>query len=193
MSFEQLVIYFGAPALCGLKSANLVSVNTMVYSAEKVSEWNYKLSSMRRRIIPVNRSSNNVLLFIYDEEVLYKTLRGKKAILYLAHKDYPVNQGLYAVLNELLLRLSGQNSFPHEVGIFLGYPLSDVISFEKDAGRSSKYSGMWQVYGNVKESCRRMKIYKQCSLACSKYLNMGMDFSYISKNYKTIYNGGKVV
>ncbi|MCR5764308.1 MAG: DUF3793 family protein [Treponema sp.] len=193
MSFEQMIVYFGAPALCGLKSANLLSVKSNQFSAEKILEWNCRLSSLGKKIIPVIRSSSNVLLFIYDERLLYKALCGKEQILYLMGKKYPIAKGLDALVQELLARMSGQMSFPHEVGLFLGYPLEDVVSFEKDGGRSSKYSGMWQVYGNVEDARRKMMLYRQCSLTCSRYFNMGIEFSYISKNYKAISNGGNIV
>ena len=193
MSFEQVIIYFGAPALCGLKSANLLSVKEQQFSSEKIMQLNSQLSSLGKKIVSVIRPSSNILLFIYDEAMLYKTLCGKAQMLYLMQKNYPVGKGLDAIVQELLFRMSCQMEFPHEVGLFLGYPLEDVISFERDGGRTSKYSGMWQVYGDVEESRRKMQLYRQCSLLCSRYFNMGMEFSYISKNYKTISSGGNIV
>ncbi|MBR1911802.1 MAG: DUF3793 family protein [Treponema sp.] len=186
MSFEQMIVYFGAPALCGLKSANLLSVKSNQFSSEKIIELNGKLASLGKRIVAVSRSSANVLLFIYDKSLLYKALCGKAQMLYLMRKSYPVSKGLDAIVKELLFRMSWQMRFPHEVGLFLGYPLEDVVLFEKDGGRSSKFSGMWQVYGNVEEARRKMMQYRQCSLACSHYFDMGMEFSHITKHYKEI-------
>jgi hypothetical protein len=57
-----------------------------------------------------------------------------------------VEFGLGVCLDYLKSRFSDPGGFPHEVGIFLGYPLEDVISFS--AGKSSPYTchGYWKVY-----------------------------------------------
>ena len=193
MSFEQMVAYFGAPALCGLKSANLMSVKPCQFSSDKIQELNDNLSSLGKKIVSVSRSSSNVLVFIYDESLLYQAVCGRNQMIYLMHKKYPVGRGLNALIQELLLRMSCQVSFPHEVGLFLGYPLEDVISFERDGGHSSKFSGLWQGYGDVDEARKKMMQYRQCSLTCSKCFDMGMGFYYISKNYKIICNGGNFI
>jgi hypothetical protein len=36
--------------------------------------------------------------------------------------------------------------FPHEIGIFLGYPLADVISFMSDVPQKNIACGYWKVY-----------------------------------------------
>mgnify|MGYP002624611857 CR=1 FL=1 len=190
MSFEQTLMYFAAPALCGLKSANLISAKPAASSAQILSQWNKELSPSGKRIVLIRRSKSLNLLFVYDKNILYQTLSGSSQILYLKQKGYPVAKGMDALLAELFHRLACQPSFPHEIGLFLGYPLEDVICFEKDGGRMSKYSGMWQVYGNVEEARRQMQLYRQCSANCRNYLDMGMNIPYISTHYKSIVTGG---
>ena len=38
--------------------------------------------------------------------------------------------------------------FPHEVGLFLGYPPEDVLGFMKSSREGVKCVGCWKVYGD---------------------------------------------
>lgn len=42
----------------------------------------------------------------------------------------------------------GLGSFPHEIGLMLGYPPEDVVGFIQSAGKDAKAQGLWKVYGN---------------------------------------------
>lgn len=49
--------------------------------------------------------------------------------------------------------------FPHEMGIFLGYPLKDVEGFMIHKGKNYLYSGYWKVYHNVEQAKAVFKSY----------------------------------
>lgn len=38
--------------------------------------------------------------------------------------------------------------FPHEIGVFLDYPLADVIGFIEHGGKNCKCCDVWKVYSN---------------------------------------------
>ena len=42
--------------------------------------------------------------------------------------------------------LSGSCAFPHEIGLFLGYPFEDVMGFIENKGENYLCSGCWKVY-----------------------------------------------
>ena len=48
----------------------------------------------------------------------------------LRKEGYPVSDGVEAMLTHLGARLAGAE-FPHEVGLFLGYPAADVEGFRR--------------------------------------------------------------
>ena len=50
---------------------------------------------------------------------------------------------------------AGRASFPHELGLVLGYPVDDVRGFMADGGRGAKVVGRWRCYGNVENARRR--------------------------------------
>ena len=84
-------------------------------------------------------------------------------------------------LDEKLLRLQhrfaeykeGRQPFPHEMGVFLGYPLGDVIGFIKNAGQNCKCVGCWKVYCNECEAERTFARYKKCSEIYRRLWNQG--------------------
>ena len=41
--------------------------------------------------------------------------------------------------------------FPHEIGVFLGYPLDDVKGFIKNEGKKYLMIGYWKVYSDLAE------------------------------------------
>ncbi len=47
--------------------------------------------------------------------------------------------------------LEKREGFPHEIGLFLGYPVDDVEGFIKNGGRNYLYAGYWKVYSHVEE------------------------------------------
>ncbi|HBG66241.1 MAG TPA: DUF3793 domain-containing protein [Treponema sp.] len=188
MGFDQTLLYFGAPALCGLKAANLVSVADELADAngQNILAINEELAQSGRKIVRIKRGGGRTLFFLYDRNMLGLAVSKKNVQRYLAKKNYPVYNGLDAILAELLRRLSSQTDFPHEIGIFLGYPLADVILFEKSKGKGCLYSGLWKVYGNVQESVCKMTLYRNCCVRCSRLFERGMKLTDISRNYNKI-------
>ncbi len=192
MTLEQTVLQCASPALCGIKSACLFSLSKKNPQKEisQIHKWNRELSSCGKTFVIIPRKEKPVLVFIYDKALIELTLNSKDALSYLKEKNYPVTKGSKALIAELIKRLYASNSedFPHEIGLFLGYPLKDVIAFEKDNGKESKYTGAWQVYGNVQEACQTMQLYKECRDSCFKLLEKGMNITNITLNWLTLKN-----
>ena len=78
-------------------------------------------------------------------------------------------------INRLAQRIRESDSFPHEVGVFLDYPLEDVIGFIENAGANYKLCGCHKVYGDEVKAARTFSNYAKCrNFLCGK-LNMGND------------------
>ena len=185
MSFEEAVIQCGAPALCGIKPSCLFSIRKEVYDAckSKVKEWHSAFAGEGKYIVALPRRNAQVLFFVYDKNLLERQCGDWRIRQYLKEKSYPVESGFYAMLSELLHRLAGENGFPHEVGVFLGYPLEDVVQFEKTAGGNYRYAGFWKVYGDVHAARKRMEQYRTCSAGCRELLKRGLSVPLAAKKY----------
>lgn len=186
MGFDETIIHCASPALCGIKPASLFSMNEETFSAgkEKIHEWQPYFSKQRKYFVSLKKNDGRILFFVYDAFLLKKLLSDARNAAYLEAKGYPVQRGFQALLAELLHRLAGCGDFPHEVGLFLGYPLEDVIGFETQQATGSAYSGFWKVYGDVESARRTMNLYKSCSALCMKWLNSGLTVPLTAEKYQ---------
>lgn len=66
-------------------------------------------------------------------------------------------------LSEKLMLLKSSKDFPHEIGLFLGYPYEDVKGFIDNKGECSKCIGCWKVYGDVSRAEDTFDRYKRCT------------------------------
>ena len=66
-------------------------------------------------------------------------------------------------ISHLIERLEENGTFPHEIGLFLGYPLDDVIGFIVNKGKNCHCIGCWKVYCNKEEAERTFCKYKKCT------------------------------
>ena len=64
-----------------------------------------------------------------------------------------------------------EDSFPHEIGVFLGYDLSDIKSFIE--GKECLYVGYWKVYSNVEEKMEIFDKYTRCKNAVMRMIDKG--------------------
>ena len=58
---------------------------------------------------------------------------------------------------------AGRGSFPHEIGIFLDYPLCDVRGFIENKAQNFKLVGTWKVYGDPEEAQLRFRRFRSCT------------------------------
>ena len=73
-------------------------------------------------------------------------------------------------LSVLKRRLDLEN-FPHEIGVFLGYPLLDIQAFIENKGANCPCIGCWKAYTNLNEAKEKFRRFKHCTrVYCQQYL-----------------------
>ena len=65
----------------------------------------------------------------------------------------------------MVRHLVSDEAFPHEIGLFLGYPPSDVEGFMNSPSEGVECVGCWKVYGNRREAERIFASYRKCTEA----------------------------
>lgn len=184
MALDQIMIQCGAPSLCGIKPGNMFTVSQKRYSASRIRFWK-KIYFKQGILLKAFKTSNNlVMIFSYNLIWIRQILDDPFVKAYLRGKDYPVDKGSFAVLNRLFKNLKNSRGFPHEVGIFLGYPLEDVICFERMQGKDCKYCGYWKSYSNPEEAKVCCCKYNNCSQMCKKWFDEGLSVPQIIRKYK---------
>lgn len=160
---EELVIRHCSPTLAGLKTGSLFSC---AYEEEKrlwdeIRCMNRKLVSKGLRILPLRLSGQRVLLYLYRPQRLQRDWERCGARSLLEQLGYsPGNAG--QCVRRLMGRLK-QESFPHEIGLFLGYPPEDVRGFLEQGAAGAKGQGYWKVYGDVASAQRVFARYRKCT------------------------------
>ena len=145
MSEEMLVCYC-SPTLAGLKTGSLFSCP---YSSQKmiikeIREFNQKLTQKGIRIIPVHISDKRALIYVYRPEKLKEDFSDETTQIILKCEGYDCTNPSQCICR-LIQKLQSAPDFPHEIGLFLGYPAEDVKGFIENKAACSKCSGCWKV------------------------------------------------
>ena len=174
--FDKKLAFNSAPALCGIKCASLLSLRVQRYEADEYArQFNERLKSRGLKIKLMCECRSRVLILVYNEKMLLARLKDKRVSELLKKCGYDENMSLDEALERLSLRISSGGDFPHEIGVFLGYPIDDVLGFIENGGENYKLCGCWKVYSDTEGAVRAFRTYDKCrEHLCSK-LNKGLD------------------
>ena len=161
---ESILVHNGAPTLAGLKTGNLFACpkEDRKRLCESLRGMNRRLASRGVRILPVRSLDSRILIYLYRPERLRLDLSDGAAKEMLAARGYPVEDPDRCVA-ELVRRLQAEGEFPHEIGLFLGYPPEDVGGFISQGARDAKCVGSWKVYGDEAAARRKFALYRKCT------------------------------
>lgn len=166
-NFEETFIEHCAPLLAGIKTSNLFSVKCENYCElyDKVTTLNNTLNDKDIYISILKNficSDTHYMIFAYRKTKLENRIKEKLINEFLNQYGYSTCKDLSDYLSVLKNKLICYKIFPHEIGIFLGYPLNDVKSFIKEKGKNFISCGTWKVYSNKKHYEKVFSIYKKC-------------------------------
>lgn len=172
--FEHTLAFHCAPSMAGIKAADLISwPGEPGDTLELLEEFNHSMArtgiKLRRMCFCRGRS----LILVYREERLMEYLSRDEVSAVLKREGYPVEAGLEAMLDHLAQRMLDVPGFPHEVGLFLGYPVEDVEGFRKHDGRNFKFSGLWKVYSDEERARECFHRYNCCRQALCRRIESG--------------------
>ena len=184
-TFDELIINHCAPALSGIKIANIF---TYQYDSKKelekeVSSYNDILSFKNIKVSIIKDNANKAIIYVYNEKELENYLLDDEIFEFLENYGYK-SKNIHESIDFLKIRMQYAESFPHEIGIFLGYPLIDINGFINNYGKNSLYTGYWKVYHNKNEAIKIFDNYNKCrDFYISTFLN-GKGILEIMDNYQ---------
>ena len=171
---ESYLIKHCSPTLASIKTASLFS-----YSYSCVKEFAYDLQRVNQTLNTKGVYVENLrvrdgraLMWVYRKSHLEARLQEMKNRKFLEACGYQTEK-LDDVIAKLKKRISSTDDFPHEIGIFLGYPLDDVVAFIKNGGKHSKCTGCWKVYSDEREAMRLFEMYEKCQRVYRKMFLLG--------------------
>lgn len=171
---EKYLIEHCSPTLASIKTANLF---TYAYGSEddlktQVYYWNQSVREKGISLLILRKRNQSALIYVCRLNFLRRDMENPGVKEFLAGYGYESVEPAYA-LEKLKGRLQNSDTFPHEIGLFLGYPLGDVTGFIENAGRNSKCSGCWKVYCNECEAMRIFAKYRKCREVYMRLWNQG--------------------
>ena len=161
---EDYIVRNCAPTLAGLKTGNLFTCpcqdrDTLLAS---VRQLNRRLSAKGLRLLPLRFSDSKALLYLFRPARLRKDLSEKTAEELLRCHGYDTGSCEKCVVH-LAKKLRREEAFPHEIGLFLGYPPEDVQGFICQGPDCCKCTGCWKVYGDPEAAQKKFAQYKHCT------------------------------
>ncbi len=168
IQFEKKLAFHTAPSLLGIKCANLISIKKADFNIqEHIEYFNRKTASRKLKMRIICTYTDRVLILIYSEHLLENQLSQHRNIL--IEYGYPKNFTTDSALEKLSEHIKNNSQFPHEIGIFLGYPIEDVLGFIENKGENYVFSGYWKVYGDAEKARRTFSNYDKCrKFLCNK-------------------------
>ena len=170
---EELFIRHCSPTLAGIKPGSMFPYQYA--SPEELLEYirsaNQVLVPDGLRVLPLRYGDGNALIYVFRPTDIEKVLQDKLAVNLLekcGYKDIRVQ----SCICQLIGRFQQKSDFPHEVGLFLGYPPEDVCGFIENKACGHKCVGCWKVYGDEQAAQKTFARYKRCTeLYCSQWEN----------------------
>lgn len=158
-----------APFLKGIKAACIMNIKEEYCSglkeALKDTGISYKALTTRK---------GKCLIFFYRREDFCAYLKSREIKEFLAAYGYLITD-TQAALTRLSKRVcqysSADITFPHEIGVFLGYPVRDVEGFIRNEGQNYLIAGYWKVYHDIMRAQMLFHAYDQAkTTAVNEYL-----------------------
>lgn len=153
-SFEATLVRFCAPTLAGIKPGGLFQFKDAEARLRRKAElWDEQLQGLgvRVRLMRYAPRQGSGLVYVYRPTALARRLSGTGTRAMLAELGYDITQP-ESMLDTLERRLRPAGDFPHEIGLFLGYPLADVVGFMEHRGQNCTYCGCWKSYSDPKSA-----------------------------------------
>lgn len=166
---EELLIRHCAPTLTGLKTASLFACpyDTEERLRADLRLWNARLGQKGLRMVPMRYRAGRAQIFLYRPRRLREDLQSGAAQSLLRERGYESGSAercLFQLMRRV--RRAGREDFPHEIGLFLGYPPEDVRGFLEHGAKDCKCAGLWKVYGDEERARALFAAFDACTGAC---------------------------
>lgn len=173
----EILLRHCSPTLAGIKVGNLVSYtfDDIINFKNDIDSRNKSLNSKGIFFRILRLSANKALVYVYRKSQLEKVLENTENIKFLKSKGYTTFK-IDDCLNILKTHLL-KSDFPHEIGVFLGYPLDDIKAFIHHKGQNCKVVGCWKSYTDEENAKKIFAKYKKCTKIYLEKYEQGFEIS----------------
>lgn len=146
---EKFLVYNASLVISGVKpsaTVTLKKVNNNLY--DKWIKYGIEfLKSIGIEYIELRESKEALIILVYNKSELENYIFDESNRKFLINLGYIEENDIYSYVNNLKVRYE-KFKCPHELGIFLGFPLDDVKDFMECTNKKCLGCGYWMVYNN---------------------------------------------
>lgn len=166
--FEMMLVKYASLTLAGIKAGSLFNYiyEDFLRLNDCTQYWNniFNIKDIYITIVKLSKIQKNgkrlALIYVYKKKCVEAILSDGEV------KKFITGFGYYSTNTDLCIRKLRKrlknSSFPHEIGVFLGYPLNDVKGFIENKGRNYCLCGVWKVYSEKENAKRIFRNYEIC-------------------------------
>lgn len=169
---DNLLVTHCSPTLAGMKSGSLFSYSfeSTETLGDTLSMWNSQLNEKGLFIRVLCFLEGRALIYAYRPKKLLRDFEAFETKAFLAGCGYEKTDDIEYMMDSLSEKIASGGCFPHEIGLFLGYPLEDVKGFIVNKGKNCKCVGCWKVYTDEIEAKRVFAKFRKCTdVYCRKF------------------------
>ena len=163
---DQTIARNCAPTLAGIKTGSMFSAEYKDRKAlaRELFSLNALLTKHGLRAVLLRCMKRRALIYLYRPDALAQDLLDPAASAILRERGYHASDPRLC-LGQLIRQFRQSESFPHEIGLFLGYPPEDVRGFIASPHTGYQCVGCWKVYGDREKAERTFDRYRKCTKA----------------------------
>lgn len=171
----SFLVLEAAEVLAGVKPANLVQLRNRPQPCGRNLHQLWQehgaalLADSPLEALPLRSKDSGDLMLYYSPSLLRAHLQQPETADFLRQRGYQSND-LQNALSELKRRFQTNTQMPHEIGLFLGYPLKDVAGFIGCSDKPCTACRMWRIYGEPEASLALSDRYANCRRSMAKQL-----------------------
>lgn len=171
-----------APLLAGIKISNLLTISCA--EAESIEQV---LNQTDIAVCPLYQTGERTTFLLYHPERMQCHLTApatSKCMNGFGYCSMEIHHTIEQFRANYDRYLSDKKSFPHEMGILLGYPVEDVLGFMHHQGENYLYCGYWKVYGRLDDKLRMFQAYEDAREIIMEALSKGNNIAQVVDTLK---------
>ncbi|HSQ87569.1 DUF3793 family protein [Romboutsia sp.] len=152
-SYIKWLLELLGPVLFGSKPCEIINISYFDVNKDiKLNDIkNYFSLCSKINFIVIDKKEKGLKILFINKESLTNQLNSIKIQSFFKFLGYPNSKDVDSCLNYLIEKLN-TDTFPDEIGIFLGYPLKDVVGFMGYGNYKFHNTKCWRIYGDPKPS-----------------------------------------
>ena len=173
---DRAIINHASPTLARLKLGSLFNLETDKRFFEEFIRLRRQLGEKGVSMTVLRFRGGKALVYVYRPLDLEQALSDGDVRRFLTVCGYGCTE-VGEALRTLRNRLKDTDAFPHEIGVFLGYPLADVLGFIVNGGRNCLACGCWKVYSDPCCALQKFQRYEKCRTIYQRLFATGCPLS----------------